>query len=73
MTRNMSEPYRTESEIAWRYWLTRGRKLMGDPNSSGSALRAASIGVQSIDPVLSHSLATRASVAINRFTQKHKL
>ena len=34
---------------------------------------AASIGVQSIDPVLSHSLATRASVAINRFTQKHKL
>lgn len=73
MTRNMSEPYRTESEIAWRYWLTRGRKLMGDPNSSGSALRAASIGVRSIDPDLGHALAERAAVVISRFTQKHKL
>ena len=69
----MAEPYRTESEIAWRYWLTRGRMLMGNPKASGSELRAASIGVQSIDPVLGHQLAKRAAVVMSRFNQRHKL
>ena len=69
----MSEPYRSESEFRLNYWLKRGRKLLDDHRSSGSELRAASIGVQSVDQEMSRELETRAREAIGIFKQKNKL
>lgn len=69
----MSEPHRSESEFRLNYWLKRGRKLLDDHRSSGSELRAASIGVQSVDRKMSHELETRAREAIGIFKQKNKL
>jgi len=69
----MSEPIRSESEFRLRYWLKRGRKLLDDHHSGGSELRAASIGVQSVDQEMSDELERRAKEAIGRFNQKNKL
>jgi hypothetical protein len=73
ITRNMPEPIRSESEFRLRYWLKRGRKLLDDHRSGGSELRAASIGVQSVDQAMSDELEQRARDAIGRFNQKNKL
>ncbi len=73
ITRNMPEPLRSESEFRLHYWLKRGRKLLDDHRSGGSELRAASIGVQSVDQEMSDELERRAKEAIGRFNQKHKL
>jgi len=69
----MSEPHRSKSEFRLNFWLKRGRKLLLDPKSSGSELRAASIGVQSVDQEMSDELEQRARDAIGRFNQKNKL
>jgi len=69
----MSEPHRSESEFRLNFWLKRGRKLLLDPKSSGSELRAASIGVQSVDQGMCDELEQRAREAIGRFNQKNKL
>ena len=68
----MTEPYRSESVTALTYWQERGRKLALDPKATGSELRAASVGVQSIDPQLSEQLAKRATSEIGKFNQKYK-
>ena len=73
ITRNMPEPIRSESEFRLHYWLKRGRKLLDDHRSGGSELRAASIGVQSVDKKMSHELEQRAREAIGKFNQKNKL
>lgn len=73
LTRNMSEPLRSESEFRLHYWLKRGRKLLDDHHSGGSELRAASIGVRSVDQEMSDELERRAKEAIGRFNQKNKL
>jgi hypothetical protein len=73
VTRNLPEPIRSESEFRLRYWLKRGRKLLDDHHSGGSELRAASIGVQSVDQEMSDELEQRARDAIGRFNQKNKL
>jgi hypothetical protein len=54
------------------YWLKRGRELLDDPKATGSELRAASIGVKRVDAELSHMLAKRASVLVQKFNQKYK-
>ena len=68
LTRNMSEPLRSESEFRLHYWLKRGRKLLDDHHSG-----AASIGVRSVDQEMSDELERRAKEAIGRFNQKNKL
>ena len=73
ITRNMPEPLRSESEFRLHYWLKRGRQLLDDHRSGGSELRAASIGVQSVDQEMSDELEQRARDAIGRFNQKNKL
>jgi len=73
LTRNMPQPFRSESEFRLQYWLKRGRKLLDDHRSGGSELRAASIGVQSVDKKMSHELERRAREAIGKFNQKNKL
>ena len=73
VTRNLPEPLRSESEFRLRYWLKRGRKLLDDHHSGGSELRAASIGVRSVDQEMSDELEQRAKEAIGRFNQKNKL
>ena len=73
LTRNMSEPIRSESEFRLRYWLKRGRKLLDDHHSGGAELRAASIGVRSVNQEMSDELERRAKEAIGRFNQKNKL
>ena len=72
ITCQMSEPYRTKSASSLTYWLKRGRSLIDDPKATGSELRAASIGVKRIDAELSHMLAKRASVLVQKFNQKYK-
>jgi hypothetical protein len=47
--------------------------LLDDHRSGGSELRAASIGVQSVDQEMSDELEQRARDAIGRFNQKNKL
>jgi len=47
--------------------------LLDDHRSGGSELRAASIGVQSVDKKMSHELERRAREAIGKFNQKNKL
>lgn len=73
ITRDMSEPYRTETAKAISFWIKRGRELLNDTRATGSELRAASIGVRTADPNLSHKLAKRAVVEIGKFNQKNKL
>tara|TARA_R110000787_G_scaffold153412_1_gene267265 strand:- start:159 stop:428 length:270 start_codon:yes stop_codon:yes gene_type:complete len=73
ITRNLPEPLRSESEFRLQYWLKRGRKLLDDHRSGGSELRAASIGVQSVDKKMSGELEQRAKEAIGKFNQKNKL
>jgi hypothetical protein len=68
----MTEPYRTKSTVTLKFWLARGRKLLGDCNASGSELRAASIGVRSADQELGRKLERRAVVEIGKFNQKQK-
>jgi hypothetical protein len=69
----MPEPLRSESEFRLQFWLKRGRELLDDHRSGGSELRAASIGVQSVDKKMSHELERRAKEAIGKFNQKNKL
>ena len=73
VTRNLPEPFRSETEFRLQYWLKRGRKLLDDHHSGGSELRAASIGVRSVDQEMSDELEQRAREAIGRFNQKNKL